>query len=153
MCMRDHLIMLPSSTKQYKMHKGLASHSIHNMWYDMAFLLCASDLHLLARTWSPSSPALHQGPWRCSMVVVHQLQLLQLLWIDPRVLTEIKDNHMAPAGCVLIDMQVVKHYKTWSFHTTYTSHLGPYHITENTPCKNKLDASTLLLHVLRGLWE
>jgi hypothetical protein len=23
-----------------------------------------------------------------------------------------KDNHIAPAGCELIDMQVVKHYKT-----------------------------------------
>jgi hypothetical protein len=23
-----------------------------------------------------------------------------------------KDNHMAPAGCELIDMQVVKYYKT-----------------------------------------
>jgi hypothetical protein len=55
---------------------------------------------------------------------------------------------MAPAGCELIDMQVVKHYKTWSLHTwhisTYTSHLVaiPYH---NTPCKNKLDASNLLI--------
>jgi hypothetical protein len=26
-------------------------------------------------------------------------------------------------------------------------------ISQNTPCKNKLDASTLLLHVLRGLRE
>jgi hypothetical protein len=28
-----------------------------------------------------------------------------------------------------------------------------YTISQNTPCKNKLDVSTLLLHVLRGLWE
>ena len=28
---RDHLIMLPSRSKQNKMHKGLTSHAIHNM--------------------------------------------------------------------------------------------------------------------------
>jgi hypothetical protein len=55
---------------------------------------------------------------------------------------------MAPAGCELIDMQVVKHYKTWTIaYITYINHnliLWPYHIT-NTPCKNKLDASNLLI--------
>jgi hypothetical protein len=54
---------------------------------------------------------------------------------------------MAPAGCVLIDMQVVKHYKTWSSHTShisYTSHLVaiPYH---KHSLQNKLDASNLLI--------
>jgi hypothetical protein len=35
----------------------------------------------------------------------------------------------------------------------HTHHiLWQYHIT-NTPSKNKLDASNLLLHILRGLWE
>ena len=61
---RDHLIMLPSRSKQNKMHKGLTSHAIH-MWYDMALLslrLWSSspkhghDLHHL-RAWSPSSSA------------------------------------------------------------------------------------------------
>jgi hypothetical protein len=55
---------------------------------------------------------------------------------------------MDPAGCELIDMQVVKHYKTWSLHTSQYHHthqiLWQYHIT-NTPCKNKLDASNLLI--------
>jgi hypothetical protein len=29
-----------------------------------------------------------------------------------QVIHNYKDNHMAPAGCELIDMQVVKYYKT-----------------------------------------
>jgi hypothetical protein len=54
---------------------------------------------------------------------------------------------MAPAGCELIDMQVVKHYKTWSSHTShisYTSHLVaiPYH---KHSLQNKLDTSNLLI--------
>jgi hypothetical protein len=32
--------------------------------------------------------------------------------VDTQVIQNYKDNHMAPAGCELIDMQVVKHYKT-----------------------------------------
>jgi hypothetical protein len=55
---------------------------------------------------------------------------------------------MAPANCELIDMQVVKFYKTWIIaYITYINHnhiLWPYPIT-NTPCKNKLDASNLLI--------
>jgi hypothetical protein len=55
---------------------------------------------------------------------------------------------MAPAGCQLIDMQVVKHYKTRSLHIlhiSYTSHLVaiPYH--KHSLQKNKLDASNLLI--------
>src|SRR3954468_4294156 len=38
-----------------------------------------------------------------------------------------------------------------AYNIHITSWAIPYH--RNTPCKNKLDASTLLLHVLRGLWE
>jgi len=38
----------------------------------------------------------------------------------------------------------------WSFHTsTIYKIIWPYHIT--CPCKNKLDASNLFLHILRGL--
>jgi hypothetical protein len=53
---------------------------------------------------------------------------------------------MAPASCELIDMQVMKYYKTRSLHTSHISNthhiLWQYQIT-NTPCKNKLDASNL----------
>jgi hypothetical protein len=53
---------------------------------------------------------------------------------------------MAPAGCELIDVQVVKYYKTIAYITCINIHhiLWKYHIT-NTPCKNKLDASNLLI--------
>jgi hypothetical protein len=50
--------------------------------------------------------------------------------------------------CELIDMQVVKHYKTWSSHIShisYTSHLVAIPYITNTPCKNKLDTSNLLI--------
>jgi hypothetical protein len=32
--------------------------------------------------------------------------------VDMQIIQNYKDNHMAPAGCELIDTQVVKHYKT-----------------------------------------
>jgi hypothetical protein len=51
---------------------------------------------------------------------------------------------MAPAGCELIDMQVVKH-DLRIHHIYHTHHIfWQYHII-NTPCKNKLDASNLLI--------
>jgi hypothetical protein len=64
---------------------------------------------------------------------------------------------MAPAGCELIDMQVVKYYKTWSLHTShissYTSYLVaiPYH--KHFLHKNKLDASNLLIAYFTWLME
>jgi hypothetical protein len=49
-----------------------------------------------------------------------------------QVIHDYKDNHMAPAGCELIDMQVMKYYKMIITYITYiTSHLVaiPYHKT------------------------
>src|SRR3954464_8926079 len=40
-----------------------------------------------------------------------------------------------------------------AYISIHTHHVLGHTISQNTPCKNKLDASTLLLHVLRGLWE
>jgi hypothetical protein len=61
---------------------------------------------------------------------------------------------MAPAGCELIDVQVVKILQNMitAYISINTHYVLGHTISQNTPSKNKLDASTLLLYVLRGLW-
>jgi hypothetical protein len=72
-----------------------------------------------------------------------------------QVIKNYKDNHMAPAGCELIDVQVMKNLQNIiiAYISIHTHHVLGHTISQNTPRKNKLDTSTLLLHVLHGLWE
>ena len=68
---RDHLIMLPSSSRKIRCIKGLTSHAIHNVTgYSLS---CAFDLHLqctgvISITW-------HLGPGRRHDCLHHMLQL------------------------------------------------------------------------------
>jgi hypothetical protein len=61
--------------------------------------------------------------------------------VDMQVIQNYIDNHMAPAGCEFIDMQVMKILQNMNLciHHIYQSqsHLVQYHIT-NTPLQKQV---------------
>ena len=136
---RDHLIMLPSRSKQNKMHKRInITCSSYVIWYG-PFVFAPLIFISKARTWSPSSTGM------ISIIVgVASRFMAPSSWLftscsnyynyfEILLNMKFKDNHKAPAGCHNTIMII-------SYIFIITS--WPYHITK--PCKNKLDASNLV---------
>jgi hypothetical protein len=116
------------------------------IWYGLFFTQWSPSC---APAWSPSCANMSPRSVTASSVVHHRCFILLLLLLATkrnftwRLMTrrscKNNNNHMAPAGCF------TKHD-----HLIHHRYITDMTISHHMPCKNKLDASNLSLHVLRG---
>ena len=117
------------------------------MWHGIAFSsFCAVDLHLqrtgtISITTGMAPLLLGRRTWlspprvATTTIATTSDKVKAITWhteVDSQVIQkQIKDNHMAPAGCHTHRHASRDNYKTWSSHTSHISHhtlVIPHHM-------------------------
>ena len=109
-------------------------------------VLLALDLHLVHLGMiSIIPPAWRQGPWRLHLGCHPNLQYITRIYLQHAGHKEIRKTTIWLLPVVII-LQIRSFHTNMSYIKFVT-----LTISHHMPCKNKLDASNLSLHILRGL--